>query len=394
MIDWSRVDEMLRAATVDPEHGTPSADMVSPGMACLVGQGGELLYKKSFGCRSLEPEVSPLENEMVFDVASLTKALVSTTLCMKLVEKGRQDIDKPVANYLQSFGTLGKSAIKVRNLLNHSSGFEAHRKFYLDLEKAHKRDRQGILKSRGAQEFVRNELFRSSLEYETGSKSVYSDLGFLLLGNLLELLWHSDGIEEVARREIFQPLGLRATGYINLQKGQLPNEDVLVPCNHCPWRENLICGEVQDENCWALGGVAAHAGMFSNLEDVFRMSQALLDSSYGRGNFVDTRVVNSFWKRDESVADSTWALGWDTPTEGKSSSGKYFSPGSVGHLAYTGCSLWIDVPREIIVVLLTNRLHPKDGNKSIREFRPLFHDLVMHSMGFGEMAFGSEGGGA
>lgn len=384
MYNWSKVDEMLAAATVRPEDASSSklpADLVAPGMSCLVSRGGDVLYRKSFGCRSIVPEVTALSPEMVFDVASLTKALVTTTLAMKLVEKGRLDIDKPVAHYIQSFSNLGKGKILVRDLLNHSAGFPDHRKFYLELEKVSKSSRAGILKTTGARDFVYKEIYRSELSYPPRSQSIYSDIGFIVLGGLLELLWHSENLEKVAQKEIFSKLGLRATGFVDLTKKQEPVAEMIVPSVACPWRKQLICGEVNDENCWAMGGVAGHAGMFSTLDDLFTLSQELLDCFYGRGKLVSQSVIQDFWKLDDSVPDSTWALGWDTPTEGKSSSGRFFAKGSVGHLGYTGCSLWIDPSQELIVTLLSNRLHPRGDNKKIKEFRPYFHDLVMHTLG-------------
>ena len=389
MYNWSRVDEMLRLATHapgSPEDYRLSKDLVAPGMVLLVSKAGAPIYHKAFGSRSLEPEITALDKDMTFDVASLTKALITTTLVMKQVQSGQLSLDKKLTHIFQTFGTLGKEKISIKHLLSHSSGYAAHRAFFQELDKANKGSRAGILGSKGAVDYVYNELFRSELDYPTGSKSVYSDLGFMLLAKVLGVVSGSS-LEKLARREIFAPLELASSGFVDLSAlkhhGVEAVQEVIVPTlAACDWRDKLLCGEVHDDNAWAMGGVCGHAGLFSNASDINKMASELVLASKGKSAFLSQEVVSEFWRKPDDVPGSSWALGWDTPDDEGSSAGKYFSKHSVGHLAYTGCSLWIDIPKEVTVVLLTNRIHPDDKNKAIKEFRPVIHDLVMDTLGY------------
>ena len=149
----------------------------------------------------------------------------------------------------------------------------------------------------------------------------------------------------------------------------------------CAFRKRLLVGEVDDENAYAMGGVAGHAGLFAPVREVDRIVHELIRSYAGRSDFVPQRIIREFWTRDKTVKGSTWALGWDTPSAEYSSSGHYFSPAAVGHLGFTGTSIWIEPDKEIAVSLLTNRVHPVRDNQGIREFRPKIHDLVMAALG-------------
>jgi CubicO group peptidase (beta-lactamase class C family) len=168
------------------------------------------------------------------------------------------------------------------------------------------------------------------------------------------------------------------------RRGLAPVTDMIAPTAECPWRERILCGEVHDDNAWAMGGVAGHAGLFSTARDVHAFATEMIDCYHGRGGLVSQDTVRKFWTLDNSIEGSSWALGWDTPSPEHSSSGRYFSRNSVGHLGFTGCSLWIDPDRELDVVLLSNRVHPNPENNLIREFRPLIHDLVMETLGLAE----------
>ena len=215
----------------------------------------------------------------------------------------------------------------------------------------------------------------------------YSDIGFILLGRAIELILGGVSLDKLVATRILRPLGLKSMGYIDLSRvrrgGIAPVCDAIVPTLDCPWRGRVLCGEVHDDNAWAMGGVAAHAGLFSNAMDVHTFATHMVDCWHGRGSLVSRDTVRKFWTVDGTVKDSTWALGWDTPTPGKSSSGRFFSAHSVGHFGYTGCSLWIDAEREVDVVLLSNRIHTSRDNAALKKFRPVIHDLVMEALGFG-----------
>ena len=362
-----------------------------PGAALLVSQGGEVRFNRTVGCRSLVPEVTPATDGLVYDIASLTKVMVTTTLVMKLVEQGQLDLDRRLSRIFQTFGTHGKEAMTVRHLLTHTSGYPATAPFYKSIARSGSGtrtdgdERGNALTSRGAKEIILNEIFRAKLDNLPGRVTRYSDIGFILLGSAIEVIT-ATGLDRLATREIFRPLQLRNTGYIDLttvrRKGLEPVVDMIAPTARCPWRGRVLCGEVHDDNAWAMGGIAPHAGVFSNIEDVHRFAHELLLCYRGEGSLVNRDVLREFWRKADVDAQSSWALGWDTPSPQASSAGKYLSPSSVGHLAFTGCSLWIDPEREVIIVLLSNRIHPSVENESIRQFRPVIHDLVMETLGY------------
>jgi len=380
MESWEKLRELLRAATHDPASLEPQNDIVSPGMELLISSGGGVIFNEAFGSRSLESKVAPLKAGTVFDVASLSKALVTTVLVMKLVERGQIDIDRKVGSYLSGFACNGKGQITVRHLLNHSSGFPDHVKFYEEIAQLDAGPKSGIMSSRGAYDYIINLLLRSEPEYEPGSRSVYSDLGFMVLGHLVESMSCGQTLDKLAQKEIFIPLGVENSGFVNLETMKVhkiePVTEIIAPTANCPWRKKTLIGEVHDDNCWAMGGIAGHAGLFSTAQDVHLISKALLDSYHGKGEFVSRDLIRKFWKKDDSVPESTWALGWDTPSKEGSSAGSNFSSLSVGHLGYTGCSIWIDLAADLSVTLLTNRIHQSTDNKSIKEFRPVLHDMV------------------
>jgi CubicO group peptidase (beta-lactamase class C family) len=401
-MDWSKVDEAMSGACVPfsegaagaPSHSVPrgasaggrgaAAGPVFPGAVLLVGRGGEIVYHKAFGCRALTPEMAPMDEQIVFDVASLTKPVVTTTLLMQLVDRGLLEVDRRISRVIQTVSTHGKDKITIRNLLNHSSGYAAYVPFYKQIAQAHFGSRTGIMASRGAVDAIYNEIFRMKLENPPGKVARYSDVGFILLGAVLETICGGMSVEKLAIREIFRPLGLSSSGFINLSalrsRGLTPDHSRIAATADCPWRKRVIWGEVHDDNAWVMGGVAAHAGLFSTATDLHQYAVEMIDCWSGRGSLVSQETVRQFWTRDDTVPGSTWALGWDTPSK-KSSAGKYFPARSVGHLGYTGCSMWIDPQRELDVILLTNRVHPSTENNQIREFRPLIHDLVMETLG-------------
>jgi serine-type D-Ala-D-Ala carboxypeptidase len=389
-MNWDKVDEALSSAaapttaTVESKHGTKK--YVFPGASLLVGQGGQVIHESVVGCRSLFPEVTPNRQDMVYDISSLTKAIAGTTLVMQLVDRGLLDVDKRLTRIFQTFGTYGKESMTVRHLLAHCSGYPATAPFYRHIIKQDMSGQAGIMTSRGAVESIYNEIFRARLDNLPGRVTQYSDIGFILLGNAIEVISGGKYLDRLAHEGIFKPLHMHSTGYIDLSKtrrrGVEPVTEIIAPTVDCPWRGRVLCGEVHDDNAWAMGGVSAHAGLFSTARDIHIFATEMINCYHGRGKLVSKDVVREFWKIDNTVKGSTWALGWDTPTPDKSSSGKYFSPSSVGHLGFTGCSMWIDPEREIDVILLSNRIHPSIENERIKEFRPLIHDIIMDTLGY------------
>ncbi len=386
-LDWSKVEDALNRAAVplDEERRHP----VFPGAELLVSHGGHVVFHRAVGCRSLQPDRTRLEPGMVFDVASLTKVLVTVTLCMRLVEEDLLNLDWRLSRIFQTFGTHGKETMTVRHLLTHMSGYAATHPYYKYIAKADTTAKTGVMTSRSAAEMIYNEIFRSKLENMPGKVTRYSDIGFILLGHAIETIT-GQSLDKLAVKHVLRPLELQSTGYIDLssikRKGLQPILENIVPTARCPWRGRILCGEVHDDNAWAMGGIAPHAGIFSTAEDVHKFAAEMLKCFLGRSMFVEPEVLRKFWTRAGDDPNSSWALGWDTPSPEGSSAGRYFSSSSVGHLAFTGCSLWIDPEKEVIVVLLSNRIHPSPDNNAIREFRPVVHDLVMEALGFGSNA--------
>jgi CubicO group peptidase (beta-lactamase class C family) len=393
-MNWNQVDRVLAESVIPFNSGdAPEAVLkrkfATPGAVLLVGKDGEVVYHKAYGCRSVLPEITPMRKDLVFDVASLTKPMITTTLTMKAVEQGLITVDKKLSQIFQTYGTHGKERITVRHLLSHCSGYAAHLPFFRTIDHADKTDRLGIMTSRGAVEQIYREIFRSALENLPGKVTKYSDIGFILLGHVLETIYGSVHLDKLALQEVLQPLSLKSTGYIDISKvkprGIEPISDVIVPTTNCPWRRRIICGEVQDENAWAMGGIAAHAGIFSTAIDIHKYAVEMIKCWQGSGRLISRDIVREFWTVDKTVPGSTWCLGWDSPSPENSSAGKYFSKGSsVGHLGYTGCSMWLDAERSVDVVLLTNRVHPRADNNGIKEFRPLVYDAVMEALGYAQ----------
>jgi len=355
-----------------------------PGAVILVSRAGRVLYHAAFGCRSLEPERTPMAPDTIFDLASLTKPLATTVAIMLLVKERKIQVDDRVTRFFHNFGVHGKTHVSFRHLLAHCSGLPAWKPFFREVDRIEREGRLGFVASRGAKEWVYEQIHRERPEYEVGARNVYSDLGFMLLGELIELVSRQP-LDRFCHERIFRPLGLRACAFVDLtalRTRQLaPVIAMIAPTESCPWRRRILCGEVDDDNAYAMGGVAGHAGLFANAADVDALAARLLACWRGDDDFVPREIVREFWSRDRSVSDSTWALGWDMPSPTGSSAGTRMSRTAVGHLGFTGTSLWIDLEREVSVVFLTNRIHPHRDNERIREVRPAVHDAVMEALG-------------
>jgi len=353
-----------------------------PGAVILVAQRGEVLYHEAFGSRSLLPERTPMARDTVFDLSSLTKPLATVTAVMLLARQGKLRPEDRVTRFIPNFGVHGKFGVSVRHLLAHCSGLPAWRPFYQEITRG-LQGRPNMPSSRSAREFVYEQIHRERLEHPPGTHAVYSDLGFLLLGELVELVTQTP-LDRVCHERIFRPLGLRATGFVDLgrlrREKLAPVTDAIAPTEQCPWRQKILCGEVHDDNAWAVGGVAGHAGLFSTAADVHELVSWLRACARDEDPSLPGELVRRFWTRDGSVPDSTWALGWDTPSPVASSAGSRVSAHAVGHLGFTGTSLWIDLERDAHVILLTNRVHPERHGDQIRAVRPRVHDAVWEAL--------------
>lgn len=374
-MDFSLVDKEV---TNGVENG------VFPGAVVLVGQAGEVLYRRAIGWRSLEPTRTPLHEETIYDIASLTKPLATTVALMLLVKEKKLRLDDRVTRFFPNFGAQGKQCITFRQLLSHSSGLPAWRPYYKEImQQQTQAGRVGLLGTRSAREYVYTQLLREKLDAPPGQKAVYSDLGFMLLGAVIEEISGME-LDQYCQEKIFCPLEMSDTSFVNLEKkrrfGVKSPEERFAPTERCPWRERMRCAEVHDDNAYAMGGVAGHAGVFSTVDDLHRLVRCLTACYCGEHHFLPAALVREFWTRDGQVADSTWALGWDTPSAQHSSAGELFSARSVGHLGFTGTSVWIDLERQAHVILLSNRVHPSRENDKIKTFRPAVHTAVMRTI--------------
>ena len=354
-------------------------DGVFPGAQLAVRLRGELLCI-SAGQISSEPPGLPVQATTMYDLASLTKPLVTVTSVLLLIQHAKVALGDTVQEVLAELQGTPIGQATVRDLLTHRSGLPGWRPYYMQL------DARGMVSGlpggdQPAKHYVLEMIRDEPLIYVRGERSLYSDLGFMLLGFLVERLsgmaldlWCEEAIVRPLQADpmMFRPMGRRAQSDV-----VRPPVDIsrIAPSEQDEWRNRLLRGEVHDENAAAMGGVAGHAGLFGTAESVLAVSGAWLRGYYGRESILERELVRQFTTRQESAARSSWALGWDTPSA-PSSSGSSFSERSFGHLGYTGTSLWIDPLCELEVVLLSNRVHPSRRNEKIKVFRPHIHDLV------------------
>ena len=359
------------------------AQGVFPGAVVLVSKDGEIVFEQAFGSRSLIPEKTPLKPNTIFDLASLTKPLATTIAIMILVREKKIRLDDQITRFIPMFGVFGKSSATFRQMLNHSSGLPAWKPFHEEIVKMEKAGRINFVASRAAKSFVYEQIHREKPLSAPGAQGLYSDLGFMILGESVEVLSNAM-LERFCQDRIFKPLGLRSTAFVDLTQLRTrrlqPVEEMIAPTENCPWRKKILCGEVHDDNAYAMGGVAGHAGLFSSARDIHALLACLNRCLHGKDNFLPKALLEEFLAKDEKVPNSTCALGWDTPSPDKSASGTHFSPRSVGHLGFTGTSIWWDIEKNCHIILLSNRVHPTRKNEKIKDFRPHVHDLIMNVM--------------
>lgn len=349
---------------------------VFPGAALAVRVRGQMVYQRAVGRAALFPIPRQASLNTVYDLASLTKPLATASSILLLVQTGRLDLDKPLCQVLDELKGSQAGDVTARDLLSHRSGLPAWRPYY---EEVAERDRiaPGFLGSDAAKQFMLRCIRNEPFVYHRGARSLYSDLGFILLGLLVERVT-GDSLDRFCRDQLYTPIGAPLLLFLGKAldgQASVLGLDGIAPTEEDPWRGRLLCGEVHDENAYAMGGVAGHAGLFGTLSSVLAMSGAWLQSYMGRSVFLAPGLVRRFTARQNDTPESSWGLGWDTPST-PSTSGAYFSPQSFGHLGFTGTSLWIDPLRELEMVLLSNRVHPTRRNSNIQTFRPLIHDLV------------------
>ena len=340
-----------------------------PAASIAIMRQDRVVALKSFGHFTYEADSPLVTSATLFDLASLTKVVATTTMAMILYERGLLELETPVIGVVPEFMAdtceepdPRRRDVTFRMLLAHSSGLPAYEKLFL---KAHSRD-----------DLLRDDLLRAafttSLSADPGTRAEYSDIGFIVLGAALERL-AGESLDVFCQREVFGPLAMIHTTFNPPKetRSQIPPT-----ADDRTFRKRIIQGEVQDENASVLGGVAGHAGLFSTAEDLAHFAHAMLN---GGQPILRPETVALFTRRESVPPGKSRALGWDTPSA-PSQSGKHFGPRSFGHLGYTGTSLWIDPDRQLSIALLTNRTWPDCANQSIKQVRPEFHDAVVEAL--------------
>jgi CubicO group peptidase (beta-lactamase class C family) len=345
-------------------------------------KNGEILeHFSERGLAVLQPERIPMTRRTVFDLASLTKPLATTTAILLLVDEGAVELDAPVAKYLPLFSERGKEAVTIRHLLSHSSGLKPWRAYHEVFLKKERKTGEKLIGSPEARASVIDRTVRSALVHEPGEAAVYGDLDFIVLGAVVEAVG-GQRLDAFCREKIFGPLDMSDTFFIPIGRDAQPLPEPtkrrIAATENCPWRDRVLWGEVHDPNASVMAGVAGHAGLFSTVDDVVKFGRIIVDVWHGRSDALPREPLRQFLTRQNVPGSSDWALGWDTPTDGASSSGKHFSVNSVGHLGFTGTSLWIDLDREAVVALLTNRVH-LIAKKSRFGLRPIVHDAIIEA---------------
>jgi beta-N-acetylhexosaminidase len=330
-----------------------------PGAALAVGYRGRIVLQASAGRLTYDASGPAVTVDTIFDLASLSKAISTTSAVMMLVEAGKLLLNTPAQDYLPEFQGANKETIRVQDLLTHTAGLPAFLTLY--------KDTQGY-------DRVLQKIYATPLQYEPGTQSIYSDLGMILLG---EIISRASGktLDRLMTDRLFQPLGMKSTLY-NPPKTLLSR---IAPTENDPWRNRLIRGEVHDENAFAMGGVAGHAGLFSSAHDLAIFAQMLLNGGiYDHRRYLNPETIRRF-TAIQGQAEAARGFGWAKPSP-SGWSGRVFSPAAFGHTGFTGTMIWIDPDRELFIVLLTNRVHPTRQNTQIDEARQAICESIMRAI--------------
>jgi beta-N-acetylhexosaminidase len=330
-----------------------------PGGALMVGYKGRLVLEASAGRFDYTPASPAAGPDTVYDLASMTKALATTSAAMMLVDSGRLLLASPVQDYLPEFRGEGREKVRIEHLLNHSTGFPAWKPLYKEVSG------YGPMFLRACSE---------PLEFEPGTRNRYSDFNMILLGEIIARA-AARPLDALVAEKLFTPLGLKVTGF-------RPGRSLLAriaPTETDPWRKRVVRGEVHDENAFAMGGVAGHAGLFSSAREVAVLAQMLLNGGvYDHRRYFSPETLGRF-TRVQGPAESTRGFGWAKPSPA-TWTGPLFSPSAFWHTGFTGTGIWIDPERELFIVLLTNRVHPSRENNLIDEARRVIVESIVHSL--------------
>ncbi len=381
------------------------AQQVFSGASLLVADSEGIVYEATSG--RIEASGAPVSPHSRFDLASLTKPLATALICMKLVSEGILDLEAPLRRFFPGLVVPAeKESICALHLLNHCSGLPPYAPLFESLIRMPAPARKTLLLQA---------ILETPLSSKPGKQAQYSDLGFMLLGAILEEILGQpldrlfmstvDRLEGDTSHSVHPvescnttPFRTPANGgerpfldYVPLEVGCDPTVKpahlrldgaTYVATERCPWRGRLLQGEVHDENAYVLGGVAPHAGLFGTARAVHGLLSLLWRLYEGENDTagVSRDVLRLFWSKPGLVPGSSWTLGFDSPSKEGSSAGRHFSPQSIGHLGFTGTSFWLDPVGGRLIILLTNRVHPHRSNDKMKAFRPYIHDMIMETL--------------
>jgi beta-N-acetylhexosaminidase len=334
------------------------ADSAFPGAVLLVAKDGMIVHEKAYGRFTYDADAEPMTTDALFDLASVTKVISTTSAMMKLVEEKRLSLDDPIVKYFPAFGQNGKEKLTLYNLLVHNSGLQAWRKYYEFCD---------------TPQCVLDSIFAAPLLYRTGDSTLYSDLGLITTGKVIEKVTGTT-LDKYVDSVFFRPLGMKNTMYnppASLLKRIVPTEIDSV------WKKTFqpVRGRVHDENAATLGGVSGHAGLFSTASDLARIMQMELNGGiYNGRRYLDTATIARFITQQDPR--SSRGIGWDTRSSGRSFSGRFTSARTFLHTGFTGTSVVADPEKNTIVIFLTNRVYPTRNNSQLARVRPAVHDAV------------------
>ncbi len=349
-------------ALVDSIIKKAIADSAFPGAVLLVARNGIVVHEKSYGRFIYDTSSEKMTTDAIFDLASVTKVISTTSAVMRLVEEKKISLQDKVVKYFPEFGQNGKENITIYNLLVHNSGLQAWRKYYEFCD---------------APQCVMDSIFAAPLIYRTGDSTLYSDMGLITTGKIIEKVTRTT-LANYVDSVFFKPLGMKNTMYnppVELWKRVVPTEVDSF------WKKTYVAvrGRVHDENAATLGGISGHAGLFSTASDLSKILQMELNYGiYNGKRYLDSATIATFIKQQSP--NSSRAIGWDTRDVGRSFSGQYTSPITFLHTGFTGTSVVVDPIKNTIVILLTNRVYPTRNNLKISRIRPAVHDAIFKAI--------------
>lgn len=334
-------------------------DSVFPGAVLLISKEGKTIYKNAYGNFTYNKKSSKVTLNTIYDLASLTKVVATTTAAMICIDENLFHLNDKVIKYIPMFDNNGKEKITIRNLLMHNSGLPAYKRFY---------------KLYSTADEVIKDIYETKLIYKTGSKTVYSDLSMIVLAKVIEKVTGMP-FDKFVKRKILNPLQMKNT-FFN-PPGSIKYKIAPTEFDNY-WRHRQLQGEVHDETASLLNGVSGNAGLFSSVGDLSNFLTMILNNgTYKNKRIIKKETVKLFITKQPN---SKRALGWDIKSLVKSSAGNLFSPRSFGHTGYTGTSMWVDPEKKLFVIFLTNRVYPTRKNRKIIKFRPVLHDEIIKSI--------------